>query len=278
MLFERHKNTLVHQFTANIDNASKLFLNSNNKKVWCCQKCINFNRHQHFWEWIAFRGIVIFVKHLAKDYSILIIFSTQITHALDILHSTKFQQQILFWPKQCLLNSNLDFNGWTLKVHFFVWIVANKLSQLIIKSFFFHSFLQYISPNANKFLFKNSKMIKKDLCCAVNNFKNYIQCNLNTTLFRVHIICDTWTSLNSYTIWGIQAQYFDSKSDLQCIMIGLEHFQNSHDGWFLVSVIYTVIKHYRFAKSLRYAILDNASTNDILINTLINCLSDIDMN
>ena len=278
MLFKRHKNTLVHQFIANINNINKLLLNSNNKKIWRCQKYINFNWHWHFWEWITSKGIVAFVNHLIKNHSILIIFSTQITHVFDILHSTKLQQQALFQPKQHLLSSNSNFNKQTLKVHFLTWIVANNLSQSIIKSFFFHSFLQYINLNVNELLFKDSKTIRKNLCCIVNNFKSYIQHSLNTTLFKIHIICDAWTSPNGYAIWGIQAQYFDLKSDLQCIIIKLKHFRSSYNGWFLASITYTTIKHYRFAKNLKYIILNNASTNDILINTLTNCLSNINVN
>ena len=91
MLSERCKNTFIYQFITSINNTNKLFLNSNNKKIWCCQKCINFNWHQHPQEWITSKGIVIFVKHLIKNHNILIIFLTQTTCTLNILYSTKFQ-------------------------------------------------------------------------------------------------------------------------------------------------------------------------------------------
>ena len=41
--------------------------------------------------------------------------------------------------------------------------------------------------------------------------------------------------------------------------------------------MYKVIKHYKFIKTLNYAILNNASTNDILINVLTNYLNNINM-
>ena len=39
-----------------------------------------------------------------------------------------------------------------------------------------------------------------------------------------------------------------------------------------------MIEHYGFAKNLKYVILDNTSTNDMLINMLANYLNDIDVN
>ena len=275
---ERRKNAPVRQFAAGIDNAGKLPLNSDGKEVWRCQKCIDSGRHRHPREWIASGGTVAFAKHLAKDHSILITSSTQAARALDALRSTKLQQQALFRPKQRLLSSDSDLDGRALRAHFLAWIVADNLSRSIAKSPFFRSFLQYISPNANELLPRDPKTIRGDLRCAVNGLKSYVQRSLSTALSRVHIICDAWTSPNGYAIWGIQAQYLDSKSDLQCITIGLERLQSSHDGRSLASVTYAAIEHYGFAKSLGYAILDNASTNDTLANTLASRLSDIDVN
>ena len=133
-----------------------------------------------------------------------------------------------------------------------------------------------MSPVANKLLPRDPKTIKQDLHCAVDSLQGYIQRNLSTALSKVHIICDAWTPPNGYVIWGIQAQYFDLKCDLQCITIGLERLRSSHDGYTLAGVTYEVIKHYGFTKTLGYAILDNASTNDTLANALASRLSDID--
>ena len=75
----------------------------------------------------------------------------------------------MFRLKQYFLNANTDFDEQALRIHFFVWIVANNLPQLIIKLFFFHSFLQYMIFVINEFLFRNPKMIKQNLHYVVNN-------------------------------------------------------------------------------------------------------------
>ena len=65
--------------------------------------------------------------------------------SFDVVYSTKFQQQVLFWLKQCFLNANIDFNKQILKINFFVWIVADNLLQLIIILFFWFVFAVYES-------------------------------------------------------------------------------------------------------------------------------------
>ena len=41
--------------------------------------------------------------------------------------------------------------------------------------------------------------------------------------------------------------------------------------------MYEVIEHYKFTKILGYVILDNILINNTLVNVLIKCLKDIDM-
>ena len=130
---------------------------------------------------------------------------------------------------------------------------------------------------ANELFPRDPKTIKQDLRCAVNSLQSYIKRSSSTAISRFHIICDAWTSPNGYAIWGIQAQCLDSKLDLQCITIGLERLRSSHDGRTLASVTYETIEHYGFTKSLGYAILDNASTNDTLTDMLASPLSDINV-
>ena len=97
---------------------------------------------------------------------------------------------------------------------------------------------------ANELFLKNPKTIQKDLRCAVNKIRCYIQRSWNTAISKVPIVCDAWTSPNGDAIWGIRAQYLDSKFDLQCVTIGLERLWSSHDGRTLASVTHEVIGHY----------------------------------
>ena len=139
-------------------------------------------------------------------------------------------------------------------------------------------FAIHVNVEANDLLPRALATIRQDLRCAVDGQISLIQRSISKAKSQVHIICDAWTSPNGYAIWGIQAQYLDYKFDLQCITIGLKRLQSAHDGRTLAGVTYAVIKQYGFKKSLGYAILDNASTNNALAVALADLLCADELN
>ena len=85
---------------------------------------------------------------------------------------------------------------------------------------------------------------------------------------RIHLVCDAWTSPNSYAIWGIQAQYIDFNWHSQSIAIDLRHLQGTHDGRSLANGTSYVIDDYNIGKILRYIVLDSATNSDTMLKVL----------
>ena len=85
---------------------------------------------------------------------------------------------------------------------------------------------------------------------------------------KIHLTCDAWTSPNDYTIWGMQAIFFDLKYRKQNFLISLERLRGDHRNKTQAGVTLQVANEYGIAKNLGYVVMDNASSNNTLARTM----------
>jgi hypothetical protein len=79
---------------------------------------------------------------------------------------------------------------------------------------------------------------------------------------------DLWTSPNTIPILGIIALYTAEDGNLESIVLGLKEVIGAHEGKNLASVVMEVIKEWGIASKLGFFVMDNASNNDTMMQSV----------
>ena len=152
---------------------------------------------------------------------------------------------------------------------FFTEILANNnLFITLIKFFCFKQFFNYINTFVNLIFPDFSVTIKKDFCWNVVVQCFVIQNILITTKFKIHLTYNTWIFFNNYTIWRMQAIFFNSKYHKQNFLIDLKRLHNNYWNEMQTRVMFQVANEYKITKKLKYVIMDNALLNNILMHIM----------
>jgi hypothetical protein len=87
-------------------------------------------------------------------------------------------------------------------------------------------------------------------------------------LSKVHFTVDLWTSPNSLAIISIISHYIAENGDLQHSVLALQELDGQHSGQNQAESIMEVINDYGIASKVGYFMMDNASNNDIMMESL----------
>ena len=81
-----------------------------------------------------------------------------------------------------------------------------------------------------------------------------------------------WTSPNSILILGITAQFLDVDRVLQSVVLSIKEVVRSKGRENIYMYIIDTIREYKLKDNLGYFVIDNATNNDTIIDTLLTSL------
>ena len=79
---------------------------------------------------------------------------------------------------------------------------------------------------------------------------------------------DLWSSPNSSALFGIIAHYIAENGVLWQSVLALRELGGTHSGENQASVVMNVVDDYGIAPKVGYFMMDNAKSNDTMINAL----------
>ena len=219
------------------------------------------------------------IDHLRDDHRITVETSREAKRTRDEENSQKIFGSAGFQPtiRKTTVTGNtatISSSGMrtmhtgALRVHFLEWIARDNLPASITSSSAFRTFLQFINSTANDLLPRSSSTIRTDLKWAVDIRSAAIRDALAAANSKIHLICDAWTSPNGYAVWGVQASFLDNQYRKQELLIGLERLRKDHKGNTLALATLNVAEFFGILKKLGYLVMDNASSNDTLVETI----------
>jgi hypothetical protein len=86
---------------------------------------------------------------------------------------------------------------------------------------------------------------------------------------KIHISVDLWTSPNNYALLGIVAHWWDEEDVLRSALIALPKVYGTCTGANIGKAIIDTLDLYNITKRVGYFMLDNASSNDTAVDTVV---------
>jgi hypothetical protein len=130
------------------------------------------------------------------------------------------------------------------------------------------SLLQFLNPEIDLWLPSSANTIQEWTIRIYKAQKEVVQATLQSALSKIHLTIDLWTSPNTLAILGIVGHYISESGQLEHSILALREVSGEHTGENQSEEVLQVVKEYRFASKLGYFMMDNASNNDTLVQSV----------
>lgn len=184
----------------------------------------------------------------------------------EIAHTQQEQRQI------DLLSDGVDKA--TLEYLYIQWIVADDLPFELVSHNSFRALLEYINPKANELLPRSPQTIRAHAMKLFEEGKQRLRYILATAISDIHVTCDMWTSPNHLGILAIVGHFTSENLERRAVTLALVEIQGEHSGQNQAIAVFSVLKDFGVVNHLGYFVMDNASSNDTLIEFIANALKE----
>lgn len=151
-----------------------------------------------------------------------------------------------------------SLNKTTLEYLYIRWITTHNHAFNQVTHGEFRDCLEYVSPTANRLLPNASSTIRLHAMALM----------LATAISDIHVTCDMWTSPNHLAILAVVAHLTNKKLQLVTVTLAMIEIQGEHLGLNQAMVVEQVIDDFGFRNKLGYFVMDNASSNNQLLQTI----------
>ena len=130
----------------------------------------------------------------------------------------------------------------------------------------FRILLEYINPAANTALPNSHNTIRSRVMELYQEGKQRVASILQAALSSIHITCDAWTTPNHIGAWGIVGHFTSEEGVLCDLLLSLSEQQGSHSGFNQAQMVLNTLTVYNIRNRLGHFVMDNATTNDALMD------------
>ena len=108
----------------------------------------------------------------------------------------------------------------------------------------------------------SSSSTTRELQRIFESKKDVIKAELNSSLTRIHISFDLWTSPNRLAIMAVFAHFIDKAGSQQSRLLALRRQFGTHSGEHLADTLFDVVQEWGIARQVGTVVSDNLNTND----------------
>ena len=127
---------------------------------------------------------------------------------------------------------------------------------------------------ANRLLLSRPEIIRQYTLALMREGKQRLRHILGTAISDVHITCDIWTSPNHLGILAVIAHFTSKKLQLTTVTLALIELKGKYSGLNQAKAVLGVVDDFRIRNKLGYFVMDNAISNDQLIQSIARTLND----
>lgn len=98
---------------------------------------------------------------------------------------------------------------------------------------------------------------------------------LATALSDIHITCDLWTSPNHLGLLAVVGHFTGEDLKLHTVTLALKELEKEHSEANQSAVVLDVLDNFEMRNKLGYLVMDNAGTNDTLIEHIADALQQV---
>ncbi|KAF5120944.1 putative AC transposase [Metarhizium anisopliae] len=151
------------------------------------------------------------------------------------------------------------------------FFVVCQIALRLVADELFVGFLRIVYPSIDKLLPGCGNTLRTLVLEAFNKRKEHLTGVLARSVSKIHFSFDLWTSPNHLALLGVVAHFIDEFGQNQSILITIRQLHGSHSGENQAEVIKEVIQEYNLENRIGYFVTDNASNNNIAIDSLVAC-------
>ena len=257
----RTKTSGLWAYAADVDKQGNPPRNGKGILVWRCAECAEDKRQEY-----SFDGENAHFKvHLWKAHGI-----TPAKSSRTVPGTSQMRLDMKGWGNSVgvkrIRASTTGLNASALRSAYLNWIVADNLPFKMARSPSFRMFLELINPVADQMLPRSDIMIRNDLSRAVRLRGPDIERALAAAHSKIHLIVNTWTSPNTYSLFGVKCRFLDRDYQVQDVLFGLSRIPRTHSGIELAKLLFKITETYKCMKKIGFLVSDNASTLDTMVN------------
>lgn len=144
------------------------------------------------------------------------------------------------------------------------YIVDCTLSYRHIERSAFRTFVTYINPFAETLLPVSHTSVSTGVLARFEKEKNRMRALLATSLTRIHLSCDGWTSENAGKAYlGVTARFVTSMGRQQ-LVLAIKQLHGSHTGANMAEVMLKAADNFGIVTRVGFCNSDNAAPNDTM--------------
>lgn len=263
----RKRTGWVYKHMARTDDMQAVFVNKDGLEVWPCRYCAEENVTKEF---LTSGGTANIERHLKKHHNI---FETtlmqrrlqdqqlSIEEAMESAQFNTTKKRKL--TEETLIEKALD--GKVLESLFVRWIATDNQALRLVEHPEFRAFLTYLNSNVNVYLTNSHSTCGEWVLTQYLIEKERIRLRLHSTLYKIHISLDIWTSPNNLPVLGIVAHYINEEGTLEHSVLALREIQGGHEGENTAPIVLEVLEEWGILSKIGYFQMDNDSKNDTLL-------------
>src|SRR5437764_200693 len=92
---------------------------------------------------------------------------------------------------------------------------------------------------------------------------------LQSSISKIHISFDLWTSSHGYVICGIIAHFVGLDYTARSVLIGLKRIRTTHSEENIAPIILSMLRHYEIVSKLGVFMANNVGLNDTAIAEIL---------
>ncbi len=104
--------------------------------------------------------------------------------------------------------------------------------------------------------------------------KRHVSFILQAALSSIHITCEAWTTPNHLGEWGVVSHFTSEEGLLRELLLSWSEQEGSHSRQNQRRLVLKTLTSYKIRNRLRHFVMDNASTNDTLMECIAEDLKD----
>ncbi len=167
-----------------------------------------------------------------------------------------------------------SINKETLEYFYICYTVNANAPFSQVENLDFRVLLQYINPAANNALPYSQNKIQFRVMELYVEGKRRVSFMLQPALSSIHITCDAWTTPNHLVALDVVSHFTSEKVLLRELLLSLSEQEGSHSGQNQARLVLKTLTSYKIRNRLGHFVMNDASTNDTLMEYIAENLED----
>lgn len=152
------------------------------------------------------------------------------------------------------------------------WIGCMHVAFSVIEHHTFRELILYICPALQPFFVKAGNTIRRWIMIEFKKQRVRVKDEMALAMSLIRISFDLWTSPNTLGIVAVVAHFLDKDLINRSLLIGMRRVRGSHSGENVAEVIIPILIEMGVVSKLGYFTTDNATTNDVTIDLILQSL------